>query len=161
MPPAYVASPHWYYMLQGQRQGPIEQVVFQQLIASGRVGFDDMVWREGMGQWAAAGTLPELSPMFAQLNYARSANDIGQDAGMRLLIPVGRSGWAIAAGYLGLLSVLIVPSPLALIFSIIAIRHIRKDQSVHGMGRAIFGLVMGGLGTAVMVIGVVAAIWRR
>ena len=27
---------------------------------------------------------------------------IGDDAGIRMLLPVGRSGWAIAAGYLGL-----------------------------------------------------------
>ena len=27
--------------------------------------------------------------------------DIGKNAGMRMLFPVGRSGWAIAAGYAG------------------------------------------------------------
>jgi hypothetical protein len=76
---------------------------------------------------------------------------LGDNAGMRMLLPVGRSGWAIAAGYVGLISVLVVPAPLAIILSIIAIRSIKKskatDHPKHGMGRAIFGLVMGILGS--------------
>ena len=71
-----------------------------------------------------------------------------------MLLPVGRSGWAIAAGYLGLFSLVVVPAPLALVISIIAILHIRKSKSSehpkHGMGRAIFGLIMGIAGTAVI-----------
>src|SRR6185312_279698 len=35
----------------------------------------------------------------------------GDDAVLRLLVPVGRSLWAIAAGYLGLFSVLFCPAP--------------------------------------------------
>ncbi len=66
-------------------------------------------------------------------------------------MPVGRSVWAIAAGYLGLFSFLILPAPISLVVAIIAIRDIRKSQGTqkvkHGMGRAIFGLVMGVLGT--------------
>jgi hypothetical protein len=75
---------------------------------------------------------------------------IGEDAGMRMLIPVGRSGWAIAAGYLGLFSVLVVPAPLALIVSIVAIRDIKGHPDRHGMGRAVFGLIMGILGTLLL-----------
>ncbi len=70
---------------------------------------------------------------------------------MRLLIPVGRSGWAIAAGYLGLFSFVLIPAPISVIVSILAIRDIRRSKLTakvkHGMGRAIFGLVMGILGT--------------
>lgn len=75
----------------------------------------------------------------------------GPDAGMRWLLPVGRSGWAIAAGYLGLLSVLGCTAPIALVISIIAVRDLRRHPHLHGMGRAIFGLVMGGLGTLALV----------
>ena len=85
---------------------------------------------------------------------------LGDDAGMRLLLPVGRSGLAIAAGYLGLLSVLLFPAPLAVLLGILAIRDIQKHPDRHGMGRAIFGLVLGGLGTvllAIMIVGFVIA----
>lgn len=76
---------------------------------------------------------------------------MGQDAGIRLLLPVGRSIWAIAAGYLALFSVLLVFAPPALICGLVAISDIRKSKlgpnPKHGMGRAIFGIVMGFLGT--------------
>ncbi len=75
------------------------------------------------------------------------SEDIGQNAGMRMLLPVGRSAHAIAAGYLGLLSPLLLPAPLAIFFAILAIRDIRKNPRLHGMGRAVFGLVAGVLGT--------------
>jgi hypothetical protein len=92
------------------------------------------------------------------LDISRKTRNIGDDAAVRMLLPVGRSGWAIAAGYLGLVSVLCLPSPLALICGIMAIREMRRDPSKHGMGRAIFGIVMGGVGTAVMLLWGVAAI---
>ena len=80
----------------------------------------------------------------------------GDSAVERMLLPVGRSGWAIAAGYLGLFSLIVLPAPIALIVSIIAIRDIRKSRTAahpkHGMGRAIFGLIMGILGTGVLVM---------
>jgi len=74
----------------------------------------------------------------------------------RMLLPVGRSGWAIAAGYLGLFSLIVLPAPIALIVSIIAIIHIRKSRAdahrKYGMGRAIFGLIMRLLGTGLIVV---------
>lgn len=75
---------------------------------------------------------------------------MGDDPTMRILLPVGRSGWAIAAGYAGLFSFLILPAPLALILGIIAIFHLKKRRDLHGMGRAVFGIVMGALGSAVL-----------
>lgn len=86
----------------------------------------------------------------------RVGSRLEDDAGMRMILPVGRSGWAIAAGYLGLFAFLVVPAPLALIISIIAIRDIRKSRDLprprRGMGRAVFGLVTGILGTAILAL---------
>jgi hypothetical protein len=92
---------------------------------------------------------PEVRPV-------RKHQDLGDDPAMRLLLPVGLSGWAIAAGYLGLISVLCFPSPLALIAGVLAIRAIRRDPKKHGMGRAIFGIVMGGIGTVCLVLLLIA-----
>lgn len=81
--------------------------------------------------------------------------DLGDDAALRMILPVGRSMWAIAAGYLGLFSVLIIPAPLALLCGIVAVIEIRRNPKKHGLGRAIFGIVMGGLGTALLLFGVI------
>jgi hypothetical protein len=81
---------------------------------------------------------------------------LGDDPAMRMLLPVGLSGWAIAAGYLGLISVLCFPAPLALLTGILAIREISRNPKKHGMGRALLGIVMGSLGTVFLIITVVA-----
>ena len=71
---------------------------------------------------------------------------------VRMLVPVGRSGWAIAAGYLAFFSVLIIPAPFALIAGIIALVDIKKHPDKHGKGRAIFGLIMGLLFTSLLLL---------
>ena len=74
---------------------------------------------------------------------------------MRILLPVGRSLWAIAAGYAGLFAVLLIPAPVALILGIIALFDIKRHPDKHGLGRAIFGVVMGLLCTVALVVVVV------
>ncbi len=91
--------------------------------------------------------MPGLEPLAIS---AKSTED--DDPLLRYLLPVGRSGWAIAAGYLGLFSVLCVPAPLALLTGILAVRDIRRNPKKTGMGRAIFGIVMGSLGTFVLAL---------
>ena len=89
---------------------------------------------------------------------------IEDDPGMRLLLPVGRSGLAIAAGYVGLISVLLFPAPVALLLGILAIFDIRKSRATpqpkHGMGRAIFGIVMGALFTPFLIMMLIAILHR-
>jgi hypothetical protein len=77
---------------------------------------------------------------------------LGDDPAMRLLLPVGRSGFAIAAGYAGLFSFIPIFAPLALLLGILALRHLKRNPKLHGMGRAVFGLVMGVLGTLVLIL---------
>ena len=76
---------------------------------------------------------------------------MADDAVMRMLLPIGRSWWAIAAGYVGLISLLLVPAPLALLLGAVALRDLRKHPHKHGKGRAIFALIMGALGSAGLV----------
>jgi hypothetical protein len=80
--------------------------------------------------------------------FCGEALSIGDSGLMRALLPVGRSGWAIASGYLALL---VVTAPLAVVTGILAIREIRRNPHKHGMGRAIFGIAFGGLVSALYV----------
>jgi len=158
----------WYYAKGQTRLGPVSGQQLKELAGSGQLQPGDLVWQAGMPQWAPAGNVPGLFggavPPSAVPGYPGQLPpraDIGQDAGIRMLIPVGRSGWAIAAGYLGLFSFVLLPAPISLVVALIAISDIRKNPEKHGMGRAIFGLVMGILGTVVLVFGLVAMIAGR
>lgn len=78
------------------------------------------------------------------------------DATMRMLLPIGRSGYAIAAGYLGLFSILLVPAPFALLFGILGVRDIKKNKDKYegngGMGRAMFGIIMGAINSFMLIV---------
>jgi hypothetical protein len=76
--------------------------------------------------------------------------DLADSAVTRMILPVGRSGLAIAAGYAGLFALLVVPAPVALVLGILAVRDIKKNPKKRGMGRAVFGIVTGALGTAAL-----------
>ena len=71
---------------------------------------------------------------------------------MRMILPVGRSGLAIAAGYAGLFAILCVPAPVALLLGILAVVDIRRHPEKRGMGRAVFALIMGGFFSALLLL---------
>jgi hypothetical protein len=121
--------------------------------------------------WGAAWQVAGLPP----------PKQMQDDPAVRMLIPVGRSGWAIAAGYVaiptmiadlvwlpfalgapakasefaaaGAISLLFLGLPqLALAF--VAQRAIRRDPSKHGMGRVGFAYVCVGVLVLAILIGV-------
>ena len=51
----------WYYASGSQQIGPVTTDVLRQLIGSGQVRADDLVWSDGMANWAAAGSMGALS----------------------------------------------------------------------------------------------------
>lgn len=110
--------------------------------------------------------IPPPVPVFVPANPppVPQAKKLGDDVGMRLLLPVGRSGWAIAAGYAGLFALAILPAPIALILGLIGWRDIRRSRRTaepkHGMGRVIFALITGGLGTAFMLFLFIASLMK-
>jgi len=69
-----------------------------------------------------------------------------------MILPVGRSFLAIAAGYAGLFAVLIFPAPIALTLGILAVIDIKRHPEKHGMGRAVFALITRGLFSALLVL---------
>jgi hypothetical protein len=63
------------------------------------------------------------------------------------IVPVGRTGLSIVAGYLGLCAMVPPLAPIALIVSIIAWLQFQKSPGKLGKGRIIFGFIAGTLGT--------------
>lgn len=84
---------------------------------------------------------------------APPAQPFGSGAAERMLLPVGRSGWSIAAGYLGLFAVLPFFGLLAIIVSLIALAHLKNRPDLAGRGRAWFGLIMGVIFTGLYGLG--------
>jgi len=42
---------NWYYVDQGQQAGPVNDAQFEELVRSGKIQLDTLVWREGMAAW--------------------------------------------------------------------------------------------------------------
>jgi ABC-type dipeptide/oligopeptide/nickel transport system permease component len=100
------------------------------------------------------------------------------DLAFRLWFPVGRSWWAVAAGYMGLFALYCVPvigdmhqklpgsvaafvvlclaAPLAIVLGAVAIADLRRKPELHGWGRAVFGLVMGSIFTSLLIGAIVS-----
>ena len=83
------------------------------------------------------------------------------DPALRMVVPINTSALAIVAGYLGLVSVLCLPAPFALLFGIMAMNHLRKNPKLDGKGRAIFAIVMGVIFSGVMVVAGVAMLLSK
>jgi hypothetical protein len=81
-----------------------------------------------------------------------------EDPGMRLVLPVGRTGLSIAAGYLGIFSVIPFVAPLAVGISIWALRDLQARPKLAGRGRAYFGLIAGSVFTLLYAV---ALLMRR
>ena len=76
---------------------------------------------------------------------------IEDNAATRLLLPIKVSSLAFIAGYLGLFALILVPAPLALVVGLAAIADLRRHPEMRGMGRAVFAVFMGAVGTAGLV----------
>ena len=74
------------------------------------------------------------------LSAEATKQDLG---GLTVALPVGRSALSIAAGYLGLFSILVLPAPFAVIVGIVALIDLKRRPHLLGRGRAVFGIVAG------------------
>jgi hypothetical protein len=45
----------WYYTVQGQRQGPVDDAGLEELVRQGVIRDDTYVWREGLAEWQLYG----------------------------------------------------------------------------------------------------------
>jgi hypothetical protein len=55
-----MADQSWYFASQGQQQGPLSEAQLRELIGTGKVTPETLVWTEGMANWQKAGDIPGL-----------------------------------------------------------------------------------------------------
>lgn len=77
----------WYFVRDGKKQGPVTAQVIKKLAAEGRLTPNDKLWKAGLKEWVAAGSLPGLkfsatsdNPPPAAQPTAQSAADTSGDA---------------------------------------------------------------------------------
>ncbi len=145
---------NWYYVKDGQRQGPVDEETLRRLVLEGTLKADGLVWNETMGdQWAAAITVPGLfTPPPLQTALSAPAPDVfgppGQTANRDLMAKARTSlkdqwGTGVAATviYMGLsMAVGFVPfgwilgyliaGPLYLGFTVLFLSVIRSRGEV-------------------------------
>lgn len=63
-PPPVPQEIVYFVAVNGQQTGPFNMQQLSQMVASGDLVKDSLVWRAGMEGWAAAGSLPDLATVF-------------------------------------------------------------------------------------------------
>lgn len=63
--PPPIPTVAYHVAVNGQATGPFDISVLTQMAAAGQLTADSLVWKNGMAQWAKAGTVDELKNLFA------------------------------------------------------------------------------------------------
>nr|WP_241835165.1 SPFH domain-containing protein [Pseudofrankia asymbiotica] len=66
-PPPLPQAAQWFIGVGGQQQGPFDAAGLTQRVAAGELRPDTLVWKAGMAAWTAAGQVPEVAPLFANV----------------------------------------------------------------------------------------------
>jgi uncharacterized membrane protein len=153
----------WYYAVNGQQVGPVEQDVMEALVRDGKVKPDDLVWNASMGtQWVKASTVPGLGirregipgvteppPM---VEWSDAATFVSRTANRDLMTQARdclSGNWGLAVGVvvvggiismvaqfipiLGILISLVIGGPLALGIATVFLTIARSEGAEFGM----------------------------
>jgi GYF domain 2 len=102
-----MADRQWYTGRDGRQEGPFSDERLRELIASGAVRGDTLVWSDGMANWVRAADVPGLMPA----GYARGATAISDAPVGPLSLEVGVWGLFWRAIVMALAQLLVIPYP--------------------------------------------------
>ena len=153
----------WFYGKDNAQHGPVSDLEIRNMVASGQIDMNTIVWREGMADWLPMKDVPEFQPSSGNPSgtaspYASPQTYAGQ-APYAGAIPT--DGMSIAALVLGILA--IVSCYVWALFGIPAVicghMSLKKINNssvpIQGKGMAIAGLVCGYLGILIQLIMIV------
>lgn len=137
-PQAEIPQYLYHVIVNGQQRGPYNVAAFPSL----GVTRQTMVWREGLTDWVAAGTLPELNAYFAGQQttpygqpYRQPAQPYGTyPSGVQPTFHTNWMTWAIVATVVGALF-----SCIGMIFGIIAINKASQANKYYEIGDTVSG----------------------
>lgn len=67
MTPPPIPTVAYHVAVNGQATGPFDISILAQMVASGQLTTDSLVWKTGMTQWAKAGVVDELKNLFSTM----------------------------------------------------------------------------------------------
>ena len=67
MTPPPIPAAVYHVAVNGQATGPFDATTLAQMVTSGQLTANSLVWKNGMAQWAKAGTVDELKNIFANV----------------------------------------------------------------------------------------------
>ena len=143
----------WYYRDGELQYGPMPLAELQRLIREGRTPPTIIVSSPyTQGQW-----MPVAQALAGNITSTMS------DRELSYVIPTAQtSGLCLAAGYLGLFSlVMCLLAPGALVLGILGLRDLKAHPQKNGTGCAITGIVIGSLGTVGMVVWLILVLVGR
>lgn len=66
-PPPIPGQVKFFVAVNGQQSGPFDVATLKQMATQGQLTRETLVWKEGMANWSAAGSVNELSALFGQV----------------------------------------------------------------------------------------------
>jgi hypothetical protein len=143
----------WLFISGGKTAGPVSEATLRGLVDSGFLDAGSLVWTHGLEEWTPLGRVQGFESTAVDPAVGRDPESTNRFAVMAL--PGEQSRRATAALYLGWLSVLVFPAPLAVAASIGALHEFREvrlrtGREASGRAKAIFGLIAGSIGTLVL-----------
>src|SRR5262249_44534738 len=80
----------WYYAEAGQQAGPVDDAQLEQLLQSGRIQPDTLVWREGMANWQPYGQVRPSAQATSNPSVSAAVASPGAAAGQVVCAECGR-----------------------------------------------------------------------
>ncbi len=65
-PPPLPKAEYYYSDANGQQMGPVDESGLAEMIGSGQVTGETLVWQKGMAKWTPVADVPDLAPLLAQ-----------------------------------------------------------------------------------------------
>ena len=155
----------WYYTHNDQQFGPAPIDALQLAVANAQLSLNDLVWVEGMPEWAPAGSiLPSLFSTVTDtgsIDALNTQNEIvstqqSEGAKSKRLVVIPMSVASLVLGLLGMTFLFFFGSVLAVIFGHVALNQIKRSEGeLGGRGMALSGLIMGYVIIGVVLIALV------
>lgn len=143
----------WFYGDGPSRVGPVASAELERQLITGALTRSTKVWSQQTG-WLT------VDAALRGQNYGALPAIPDQD--LSYIIPTGQtSGLALVAGYIGIVGCFMAPiGPIAIALGIFALRDLKRNPQKNGKGRAVTGIVLGSIGTAITLLWAFLAIFR-